>query len=144
MKNFARTLVIAALSVSPVVFSGCVSGDEGALTTEAVVPGAPLTIINPTLVGRNGAGVVTGTIENVTGRTIEITSVSSSTGDIEFRSADDSLLASLTIDPNSSLTLDTAGVHLALIEAIADDSVDVVFGLDIQDSFEFTASREGE
>lgn len=144
MKNLARTLAVAALSIAPVAFGACSSDDEGAPTTEVVVPGAPLTITNPVLVGSDGAELIIGTIENVTDRTIEITSVSSSAGGIEFRSADDSLLASLTIDPNSDFALNAAGVHLALVEATADDAVDVVFGLDIQDDFAFTAAREGE
>lgn len=136
-----RSLFFAVVLVAPMATSACSPDDVATPNTEVVVSGAPLTITDPALV--NG-DVITGTIENVTDRTVEIISASSSAGDVEFRSADGSLLASLTIGPNADLTLDAEGVHLELVEATPDDSVEVVLGLDIQDDFEFTAERSGE
>ncbi len=144
MKHLAQFLSFAVVLAAPVSLGACSSDDVASPTTELVVAGAPLTITSPALVDRAGADVIIGTIRNVTDRTIEITSVSSSAGEIEFRSADGSLLASLEVDPNSDFTLDAEGVHLELIEATSDESVDVVLGLDIQDDFEFTAERDGE
>lgn len=129
---------------APIAVGACSSDDAAPPSTEIVVSGAPLTITNPALIADAEADVIIGTIANVTDRTIEITSVSSSAGDIEFRSADGSLLASLTINPSSDMTLEADGVHLELVEATSDDQVDVVLGLDIQDDFEFTADRESE
>jgi len=142
MKHLARSLpallVILAASVAIV---GCSSDDDAASTTEVVVAGAPLSIAGPSLVEGPDGDVIVGTIENVTDRTIEITSAESSAGEIEFRSADGSLLASIKIEPDSDLQLAVDGVHLALLEETDDDSVDVVLGLDIQDDFLFTADR---
>lgn len=127
----------------PVAVGACSSDDDAASTTEVVVAGAPLTITNPELVGGDQAAVVVGVIENVTDRTIEIVSASSSAGEIEFRSADGSLLASLVIDPGSDFELLAEGVHLELVAPTTDDTVDIVLGLDIEDDFEFTAQRPG-
>ena len=85
--------------------------------------------------------MIVGTVANVTDRTIEVTSAQGSAGEIEFRSADGSLLASIKIEPDSDLQLAVDGVHLALLEETDADSVDVVLGLDIQDDFLFTADR---
>lgn len=144
MKPLTRSLFFALVLAAPVAAGACSSSDDAAPTTDVVVAGAPLTITNPELVRGVDADVIVGTIQNVTDRTIEITSASSSAGEIEFRSADGSLLASLKIDPNSGVTLEAGGVHLELIEATSDDAVDVVLGLDIEDDFEFTAERQGE
>ena len=144
MKHLTRSLSFALLLCAPVAVAACSSDDEAASTTEVVVAGAPLTITNPGLVGGAAANVVIGTLQNVTDRTIEITSASSSAGEIEFRSADGSLLASLKIEPDSEFALEADGVHLELVDATSDDTVDVVLGLDIQDSFDFTAERQGE
>ena len=143
MNRITRSLSVSLLLAAPLVVGACSSDDDASTTTEVVVAGAPLTITNPTLVGGSEASVVIGTLTNVTDRTIEITSASSSAGEIEFRSADGSLLASLTVDPDSDLTLTADGVHLELSSATVDESVDVVLGLDIEDDFEFTATREG-
>ena len=144
MKPLTRSLFFALVLAAPVAAGACSSSDDATPTTDVVVAGAPLTITNPELVGGVDADVIVGTVQNVTDRTIEITSASSSAGEIEFRSADGSLLASLKIDPNSDVTLEADGVHLELIEATSDDAVDVVLGLDIEDDFEFTADRQGE
>jgi len=144
MTWLARSLSFAVILTTPMAVGGCSSDDVTSTDTEIVVSGAPLTITDPTLVDDTDAVVIIGTIQNVTDRTIEITSVSSSAGEAGFRSADGSLLASLTIDPDSDITLEADGVHLELIEATTDDAVDVVLGLDIQDDFEFTADRKGE
>ena len=127
----------------PVTFAACSSDDDATSTTEVVVAGAPLTIINPELVGSGEATTIVGVIENVTDRSIEITSASSSAGDIEFRSPDGSLLAALVVDARSEVELVADGVRLELVEATTDDSVDVILGLDIEDNFEFTAQRSG-
>ena len=127
----------------PVTFGACSSDDDATSTTEVVVAGAPLTIINPELVGSGEATTIVGVIENVTDRSIEITSASSSAGDIEFRSPDGSLLAALVVDAGSEVELVADGVRLELVEATTDDSVDVILGLDIEDNFEFTAQRSG-
>lgn len=143
MNRMSLTLpVLAMLLVAPVAVAACSSDDDASSTSEVVVAGAPLSINGPQLVGGDDGDVVVGTIENVTDRTIEITSATSSAGDIEFRSADGSLLSSLKVDPNSDLVLASDGVRLALVEATSDDSVDVVLGLDIADQFEFTAERQ--
>ena len=144
MKPLTRSLFVALALTAPVAVVACSSSDDATPTTDVVVAGAPLTITNPELVGGVDADVIVGTVQNVTDRTIEIVSASSSAGEIEFRSADGSLLASLKIDPNSDVTLEADGVHLELIEATSDDAVDVVLGLDIEDDFEFTADRQGE
>ncbi len=144
MNSLARSFSFALILAVPVGLGACSSDDDATPTTEVVVAGAPLTITNPALVGGADATVVAGTLQNVTDRTIEITSASSSAGEIEFRSADGSLLASIKVDPNSELTLEADGVHLELVEGTADDTVDVVLGLDIEDDFSFTAERPGE
>lgn len=140
MNYHTRPLILAV----PVAVGACSSDGDATSTTDVVAAGAPLTMANPALVGGAEANAVVGTIENVTDRTIEITSASSSAGEIEFRSSDNSLLASLTIDPDSEFTLEADGVHLELVEATSADEVDVVLGLDIQDDFNFTAVRAGE
>ena len=130
---------------APVVASACSSEDDAASTTEVVVAGAPLSINGPQLVSASAGDAIVGTIKNVTDRTIEITEARSSAGEVEFRSADESLLASLKIEPDSELELGVDGVHLALLEATDADSVEVILGLDIQDAFSFTADRaDGE
>ncbi len=144
MNRLTRSLSFAIILAAPVVAASCSSGGDATSTTEVVVAGAPLTIVNPALVGGTDANVVVGTLQNVTDRTIEITSASSSAGEIEFRSSDGSLLASLKVDPDSEFTLEADGVHLELVEATSDDTVDVVLGLDIADTFNFTAERQGE
>jgi len=143
MNRLTRSLSFALILAAPVAVGACSSDDDATSTTEVVVAGAPLTITNPALVGGDDANVVVGALQNVTDRTIEITSASSSAGEIEFRSADGSLLASLKIDPDTEFVLEADGVHLELVEATADDTVDVVLGLDIQDDFNFTAVRQG-
>ena len=142
MKHLARSLsALLVILAAPLAIVGCSSDDDAASTTEVVVAGAPLSITGPSLVEGPDGDAIVGTIENVTDRTIEITSAQSSAGEIEFRSADGSLLASLKIEPDSDLQLAVDGVHLALLEETDDDSVDVVLGLDIQDDFMFTADR---
>jgi hypothetical protein len=144
MNRLTRSLSFALILSVPMAVGACSSDDDATSTTDVVVAGAPLTITNPALVGGADANVVVGTLQNVTDRTIEITSASSSAGEIEFRSADGSLLASLKIDPNAELTLEADGVHLELVAATSADTVDVVLGLDIEDNFNFTAERQGE
>lgn len=137
-RSFSAALIIMA---APVAVSACSSDDDAASTTEVVVAGAPLSVSGPRIVAGSDGDTIVGTIENVTDRTIEITSAQSSAGEVEFRSTDGSLLASVKIEPDSDLELAVDGVHLALLEATDDDSVDVVLGLDIQDAFSFTADR---
>jgi hypothetical protein len=142
MKHLARSLpALLVISAAPFAIAACSSDDDAASTTEVVVAGAPLSINGPLLVAGSDGDVIVGTIENVTDRTIEITSAQSSAGEIEFRSVDGSLLASLKIEPDSDLELTVDGVNLALLDETDDDSVDVVLGLDIQDDFSFTADR---
>jgi hypothetical protein len=142
MKHLARSLpALLVISAAPFAIAACSSDDDAASTTEVVVAGAPLSINGPLRVAGSDGDVIVGTIENVTDRTIEITSAQSSAGEIEFRSADGSLLASLKIEPDSDLELTVDGVNLALLDETDDDSVDVVLGLDIQDDFSFTADR---
>ena len=142
MKHLARSFsVLLVILAAPVAMTACSSDDDASSTTEVVVAGAPLSISGPSLVEGPDGDVIVGTIENVTDRTIEITSAQSSAGEVEFRSADGSLLASLKIEPGADLVLTVDGVHLALLVATADESVDVALGLDIQDDFLFTAER---
>lgn len=143
MNRLTRALSLALIMAAPVTIGACSSDDDATSTTEVVVAGAPLTIINPELVGDGEATTIVGVIENVTDRSIEIVSASSSAGEIEFRSADGSLLAALVVDAGSEVELVADGVRLELVEATADESVDVVLGLDIEDDFEFTAQRSG-
>lgn len=137
-RSFSAFLVILA---APVAMTACSSDGDDPTTTDVVVVDAPLSISGPALVSGTDGDVVIGTIENVTDRTIEVTSAQSSAGAVEFRSADGSLLASIKIEPQSELDLVVGGVNLALIEPTDADSVDVVLGLDIQDDFSFTAPR---
>ncbi len=137
-RSLPTFLIILA---APAAVAACSSDDDAAPTTEVVVAGAPLSISGPFIVVGTDGDVIVGTIENVTDRTIEITSAASSAGEVEFRSADGSLLTSLKVEPGSDLELAADGVHLALIEPTEDDSIDVVLGLDIQDEFSFTAER---
>jgi len=142
MNRMSRTLfVLAILVATPAAVAACSSDDDASSTTEVVVAGAPLSISGPQLVGTDDGDVVVGTIANVTDRTIEIIEATSTAGDVEFRSADGSLLSSLKIDPGSNLELTVDGVRFTLVEDTSDNSVDVVLGLDIQDLFEFTADR---
>ena len=142
MKNLARSFsVLLVILAAPVAVTACSSDDDASSTTEVVVAGAPLSISGPSIVSGADGDVIVGMLENVTDRTIEITSAQSSAGAIEFRSADGSLLASVKIEPDSDLELAVDGVHLALVEGTDDETVEVVLGLDIQDNFSFTAVR---
>ncbi len=140
----ARLSAILLIFAAPVAVGACSSDDDASSTTAVVVTGAPLSIAGPQLVAGSEGDAVVGTIENVTDRTIEITTAESSAGEVEFRSADGSLLSSLKVDPGSELVLEVGGVHLALLEDTDADSIDVTLGLDIQDDFTFTAERTGE
>ena len=135
-----RPAILVALA-APIAVGACSSDDDGASTTEVVVAGAPLSINGPLLVAGPDGDVIVGTVENITDRSIEITSATSSAGDVEFRSADGSMLTSIEVEPGSDLELAADGVYLALLEATDADSVDIVLGLDIQDDFTFTADR---
>jgi hypothetical protein len=142
MNHPSRSLSVALIILAaPVVATACSSDDDASLTTEVVVAGAPLSISGPVLVADGQTDVVTGTIRNVTDRTIEITSASSPSGAVEFRSADGSLLSSLKVEPNSELELVVGGVRLVFVDAMTDESVEVVLGLDIEDDFSFSADR---
>ena len=145
MNHLARSLsALLVILAAPVAMAACSSDDDASSTTEVVVAGAPLSISGPLIVAGSDGEVIVGTLENVTDRTIEVTSAQSSAGAAEFRSADGSLLASVKIEPDSELELTADGVHIALVDATDDDSVDVVLGLDIQDNFSFTALRSAE
>jgi len=144
MKHRARSLSALLVVLAAPFAAACSSDDDSVPTTEVVVAGAPLSINGPLLVAGTSGDVIVGTVENVTDRAIEITSATSSAGAVEFRSADESPLASIMVEPGTELELAADGVHLALLEATDDDSVDVILGLDIDDDFTFTADRASD
>lgn len=139
MRSFTPILVATLLAAG--VGASCASDDDASVTSEIVVAGAPLTMTGPGLVlADDGSLVVTGTLSNVTDRTIEVVGATSSVGAVTFRS-EAGVVASVVIEPGDRLALDPVGTHLVL-EAAPDgtDTATITLELDIDDEFDFDAA----